>query len=261
MTVVLANAAYCYDRVNYIIMSLVWLVLTNGNIPAIVTALLCLQTMKFFQKTGFGESKTYFGGTDHRPYMMGLGQGNRAAPPSWIPLSAVLVSVFKQLELGALLLDSITLEMIHTMGALFVDDTDLYTWRDGLLDPGEPWRQTQVNSHQWSCLLKATGGALKPENDSGTCLTIRARTGSDCMQRWRCTNCSSQIQMDPGVPSHDVTESKKTVGIHNLPAGGNEGHLKHIQEKATMWTSRMTNGHLLHYMAWVAYRHQPWPGL
>ncbi len=30
MTVVLAVAAYCYDPVNHIIMSLVWLVLTNG---------------------------------------------------------------------------------------------------------------------------------------------------------------------------------------------------------------------------------------
>jgi hypothetical protein len=119
--------------------------------------------MKFFQRTGFGESKTFFGGAKYRPYMMGLGQENRAAPPSWIQLSAVLVNVFKQLKLGALLLDPITLEMIHTMGALFVDDMDLYTWRDGLLDPGKLWCQTQVELHQWSCLLNVTGGALKPE--------------------------------------------------------------------------------------------------
>ena len=76
MIVTLADAAYCYDRVNHVIMSLVWLVLTNGNIPAIVAALLCLQTMRFFQRTGFGESKTFFGGPSHFLYMMGLGQGN-----------------------------------------------------------------------------------------------------------------------------------------------------------------------------------------
>jgi hypothetical protein len=35
MTVVLANTAYCYNRVNHVIMSLVWLILRNGNIPAI----------------------------------------------------------------------------------------------------------------------------------------------------------------------------------------------------------------------------------
>ena len=62
MTVVSADAAYCYNRVNHIIMSLIWLVLTNGNISAIVASLICLQTMKFFQCMGFGESKTFFGG-------------------------------------------------------------------------------------------------------------------------------------------------------------------------------------------------------
>jgi hypothetical protein len=80
MIVTSADAAYCYDRVNHVIMSLVWLVLTNGNVPAIVAALICLQTMKFFQRMGFGELKTFFGGPFYFPYMMGLGQGNRASP-------------------------------------------------------------------------------------------------------------------------------------------------------------------------------------
>ncbi len=82
MAIILADAAYCYDRVYHGIMLLVWLVLTNGNIPSIVAAMICLQTMKFFQQTGFGESETCFGGPSYWPYMMGLGQGNRAAPPS-----------------------------------------------------------------------------------------------------------------------------------------------------------------------------------
>ena len=95
--------------------------------------------------------------------MMGLGQGNRAAPPSWIQLSVVLVNVFKQLELGALVVDPITQELIHSIGTLFVDNTNLHTWKDGLLDPGELWLQTQVELTQLSNLLNATGGALKPE--------------------------------------------------------------------------------------------------
>ena len=128
MAIILADAAYCYDRVNHVIMSLVWLVLTNGNIPSIVAAMICLQTMKFFQRTGFGKSKTFFGGPSYWPYMMQLGQGNRAARPSRIQLSAVLVNVYKQLNLGALIMDPITAAMIHSMGALFVDDTNLYTW-------------------------------------------------------------------------------------------------------------------------------------
>ena len=108
MTIVSADAAYCYDRVNHVIMSLVWLTLLNGNISPIVAALTCLQTMKFFQRTGFGESKTYFGGRKLAKYIMGLGQGSRAAPPSWIQLSAVLLNVYKQLGLGSYIVDPIT---------------------------------------------------------------------------------------------------------------------------------------------------------
>ncbi len=125
MTVVLADAAYCYNHVNYVTMSLICLILTNGNIPEIIAALICLQTMKFFQHTGFGQSKTFFGGPTYQTYMMGLGQGNRTAPPSWIQLSAVMVNVFKQLGGGALLVDPITGKMVHTMGALYIDDTSL----------------------------------------------------------------------------------------------------------------------------------------
>ncbi len=44
VTVVSADAAYCYNRVNHVMMSLVWLVLT-GNTPAIVATLIFLQTI------------------------------------------------------------------------------------------------------------------------------------------------------------------------------------------------------------------------
>ena len=93
--------------------------------------------------------------------MMGLGQGNRAAPPSWIQLSLVLVNAFKQLNLGALIPDPITAEVIYSMGTLFVDDTDLYTWREDILDPEELWCQAQLELEHWSCLLNAMGGALE----------------------------------------------------------------------------------------------------
>jgi hypothetical protein len=52
MIVTSADAAYCYDCMNHVIMSLVCLVLTNGNIPAIVAAMICLQTMIFFSGQG-----------------------------------------------------------------------------------------------------------------------------------------------------------------------------------------------------------------
>jgi hypothetical protein len=93
--------------------------------------------------------------------MMGLGQGIRTAPPSWIQLSAVMVNVYKQLGLGTNIHDPITDDIIHSMGAMFVEDLDLYTWKDIITDPVELMLQAQQEVSQWSLLLNATGGTLK----------------------------------------------------------------------------------------------------
>jgi hypothetical protein len=58
-----------------------------------------------------------------------------------------------------------------------------------------------------------------------------------------------------------VTDSKKTLGIHDSPAGGSADHLSYIKDKASVWVQRMQNGLLPHHIAWTAYRLQLWPGL
>jgi hypothetical protein len=78
MIVTSTDANYCYNRVNHVIMSLVWLDLTNGNFPAIVAALVCLQTMKLFQKDGFWRIQDIF----WRPVIFPLHYGTRARQQS-----------------------------------------------------------------------------------------------------------------------------------------------------------------------------------
>ena len=269
MTIVSADAAYCYDRVNHVIMSLVWLTLLNGQVSPIVAALICLQTMKFFQRTGFGESKTYFGGSDIVKYIMGLGQGSRAAPPSWIQLSTVLVNVYKQLGLGSFITDPISLETIHTMGGLFVDDTDLYTGNDTpsangeVSDPMELCIRTQGNLDQWNNLLIASGGALKPEKCFWYSLNYISVEG-----RW-CYADVSDFELTITCPDGGVnkinqkspTTSMKTLGVVDAPAGGNIGHLEYIKSKTAIWVNRMKNGHLPSHIAWIAYRLQLWASI
>jgi hypothetical protein len=230
----IADAAYCYDRVNHIVMSLVWLMLT-GNTPAIVATLICLQTMKFFQRTGFRDSKSFFCGLRHEPYMMGLGQGNHAAPPSWIQLSAVLVNVYKQLGLGTDLHDPITNNRIHSMGAMFVDNLDLFTWKDAITDPFELMLQAQWEVTQWSLLLNATGGALKLEKCFWYPLDYTCNEGE-----WLYA-VHSDFELfvtNPdgsrsSIKQEEVLTSKKTLGIYDAPSGGNQGHLEYIHGKLT----------------------------
>jgi hypothetical protein len=162
---------------------------------------------------------------------MGLGQGKRAAPLSWIQLSAVMVTVFKQLNLGIIIHNPISDALIHSMGALFVDDTDMYTWRRHILNPGDLWEQTQIEIEQWSRLLNATGGASKPEKCWWYLLDYTCKDGE-----WKYADAVPRelyIINPDGIKStikqEGTTVSKKTLGIYDSPAGGNNGHLDHIQ--------------------------------
>ena len=63
MSIVSVDAALCYDRVNHVSMSLVWLTLV-GVVGPIKVLLHCLQTMQFFQRTRHGDSITFTGAKD-----------------------------------------------------------------------------------------------------------------------------------------------------------------------------------------------------
>ena len=98
MCITSADAANCYDRIHHAIMALVYLAL-GVPVGSIVAMLLTIQLMKFFLRTGWGESQRCIGG-DILFIMMGLCQGNGAAPASWLVLSSLLVRILKQMGYG-----------------------------------------------------------------------------------------------------------------------------------------------------------------
>ena len=72
MVVVSVDAAQCYDRVNHVIMTLVWYALI-GKMGPILVLLHCMQHMRLFQRTGFGSSTTFLDGGRLSKYLMVLG--------------------------------------------------------------------------------------------------------------------------------------------------------------------------------------------
>ena len=145
----------------------------------------------------------------------------------------MLVNVYKQLNLGAMIQDPITAKMIHSMGVLFLDNTNLYTWREYLLDPEDLWCQAQLELEQWSCLLNATGGGLKPK------ICFWYLLDYECMEgEWTYTETVHRIFFvtNPDgtkspIKQEKVADSKKTLGIHYPDTGGNTDHLSYIKKK------------------------------
>ena len=124
MSIVFADAANCYARVHHTIMVMVFLSLVVCVGP-IASMLHSIQLMKFFLRTGWGESSEFIGG-DVMKILHGTCQGNGAAPAAWLVLSLVLVMIYKSLGFGSKMISPITRVHLNTTCMLFINDTDLY---------------------------------------------------------------------------------------------------------------------------------------
>jgi hypothetical protein len=124
-------------------------------------------------------------------------------------------------------------------------------WREKILDPGESWCQAQIDLEHWSCLLNVTGGALKPETCfwyllDYVCKDSKRKYAEMVPHEMAVTNLDGTKRP---IQQEKVTESKKTLRIHDSPSGGNTTHLSYIKTKVSTWVSRMANGHLLNHIA------------
>jgi uncharacterized protein (UPF0332 family) len=117
------DASYCFDRVAHAIASLVF---QAFGVPstAVESMLTAIQNMKFFLRTGFGDSQSFAGGTVEVK-TQGYMQGNGAAPAGWGVVSIVILNAHKKKGFGAKFLCPISKLTQHLAAVLYVDDTDL----------------------------------------------------------------------------------------------------------------------------------------
>jgi hypothetical protein len=89
----------CYDRAAHPIAALS---LRSFGVPqpAINVLLETMETMRFFLRTGFGESKISYGGS-HEERLAGYGQGNAAAGPGFTAMSSLIVNAYLRNGYGA----------------------------------------------------------------------------------------------------------------------------------------------------------------
>lgn len=253
MALISVNAAQCYDRVNHNVMGLVWLAL-QVPIQAVVIIVSCLQYMKIFTRTGWGDSGKSFGGPNQDIPFCGLGQGSKAAPASWIQLSSIIVNVYKSLGFGAKIKDPITGERTYTIGCLFVNDTDLYVMNNSTATIPQVAATASLQISWWSCLLNATGGAIKGAKSFWYLLAYICINGT-----WQYAETEEAVDIplpDGGtvkLTSKPATHVEKTLGVLMAPCGGHAAQLATIREKSSTWPYRILNGHLPASYVWRSY--------
>ncbi len=113
------DADKCYDCINHIIMSLLLLVIV-GSIGPVVAMLHPIQSMKFYQCTACGDSKTFMGGRGWDNPLQGLYQGNGAASACWLIISSVLMHCYQRKGFGSLIILPIHDAIIDFLGEIYV---------------------------------------------------------------------------------------------------------------------------------------------
>ncbi len=214
-----------------------------------------IQDMKFFLRTGFGDSKVYAGSTDGKK-TQGLCQGNEAAPAGWTIASIAMLKAHKRKGHAIHLSCPITKRTIDLAGTLFVDDTDLEHFDMNKVNTIiEAHATLQSSIHNWGWLLIATGGALKPAKCFYHLILFLWNPDGTW---WYDTN-DRQSDLKIMVPLEDgmlttiehlpITAPTKTLGQMTCPTGSSDGAIAQMQEKAKGWVakakeSKLHKGHL-----------------
>ena len=171
-SVVSADLANCYDAVNHGVAALALLAFGVPHM-AIALVLTCLQSMYFWLRTAFGISGTPFHGTTVNPFF-GVAQGSGFAPPTFQALSALMINSYKSLGHGVQYVSPVTGTILALAAILYVDDTDLLFCADiPDLDINAFERLIRTAVEDWTRLVLATGGSLKPKKCHASVATFR----------------------------------------------------------------------------------------
>ncbi len=243
------DADNCYDRIAHPIASMVF---QSLGVPqeAATSMLSTIQDMRFFPRTGFGDSKAYAGLTRGKK-TQGMCQGNGPAPAGWTVTSITMIEAHKRKGHGVHLQYPITGKRIHLVGTLFVDDTDLEHFDMTKVETvAEAHEALQRSIHNWGRLLVATGGALKPAKSFYHLISFLWQPDGT----WRYDSNKNVPELTITVPLKDGTDAAiehlpadtptKTLGQMRCPTGGSEGVIAQMQQKAQEWLAKASASQL-----------------
>lgn len=169
------NAQSCYDHITH---SMAALCCQRWGVPHRImeTMLGTIQGMKFYLRTGYGDSTRFYGGGQH--LFQGICQGNRAGPAVWLAISTVLVLLLREKSCRSSIRGALSPSCLVILAFLFVDDTDLCAighQSDTDIAPLLQKLQAMINILQG--LLRASGGSLSTEKCSWSLAAFRWQSG------------------------------------------------------------------------------------
>ncbi len=207
------DLANCYDAVAHTITSIA---LQSFKVRKVMVAMMLyvLETMQWFLKTAFGQSKTSFGRTKW-DLLMGLGQGNTADPPGFLTVSTLMINVYRRLGHGT-----------EFVGAW---SRDAFMLAKEFPTNAEFLELVQSATNDWAGLVHASSRSLKPQKCFWYMLGWQWVNGVPRLRKL----CELPItpftipQPDTQVAIRlkDVNDPEKKLGVYTCPSGNFTFHV------------------------------------
>lgn len=259
------DAQSCYDRITHSTASLCcqrW-----GVSHRIMESMLStIQGMRFYLRTGYGDSTDYNGGG--RTTFQGICQGNGAGPAVWLAISAVLILLLREKTQHHPIRGAFSSASLVIAALLFVDDTDLFVTSspDTISDPTIVVQRLQFMIDVWHGLLQASGGSLSAEKCSWSLAAFRWNAG-----RWSyhsSTTLPAEIFINDGVNGNrnpirriEPNVATTSVGVEQTMDGSMKEQLTILAEAVNRWSDAISQGNMPRHIAWAAIRNKIWPSL
>ena len=235
-------------------------------IETITSLFLTIQMMRFFLRTAFGDSTTFYTGSNGPVPFQGICQGNGGGPSLFLCISIVLVKVLHTNGHIAVFVAAISGVQTRFSGMLYVDDASLV---NHALHPDEPVSQvidrTQTCTNTWQGVLRASGGDLRATKCAWTLIDF---IWIDGQWRYRSVGAMPATLKAKG-PNDELIEVKrleawdatKVVGVHQAADGDMTAQFEVISDKITDMGISIRDNWVPRRMAWQGVRTMMWSGL
>ena len=255
MAMASVDAANCYDRVGHTFLSLACQAF-GTPVSAVKVMTHTLAKMKFYLRSGFGDSTRFFGGDPDNP-MEGLCQGSGAAPAVWLVVSALLIHYMQEQGCNIEIRSALSASILRLCSWSFVDDSDIPVFETGPTDTEiDLLQRLQHAVSIWEGGLRATGGALTLLKSFLTIALYRWK--QDGTYFYADPSEAIPVYLSPdGVPAQIDTVhpdmAKEIMGVWQCASGKMDTQIEMMQAKLMNWVAKIEDGKLHRRNAWMAF--------
>ena len=172
LVVLFNDAAGCFDRVPP---TLAEIALRRLGVPKSIASshTKTQRSMKHYVKTVVGVSKGFIKfGLKEKKIMLngiimtligligGIGQGGGASPIIWLSVLLIMMTVYKQTQMGASIVDCVNSEELKMHIISYVDDNSIVRHFNKNTSAAQMMEAIKTNLSEWQKLLQLTGGDL-----------------------------------------------------------------------------------------------------